>query len=130
MSQTSFLSNFRCSPTTVSFLVGSVFLTSYKNATAQKRRTFKAVVSEKFQGAHNAKSRKVRSPTCEVFGAASKHLGAQSIFLGAQAKGLLLGNSLDISFVLQRYRDVNEKPGTSLKKILAFRGLVNLIFLK
>ena len=34
-------------------------------------------------GAHKTKSREVRSPTCEVLGASAKHLGAQSIFLGA-----------------------------------------------
>ena len=43
----------------------------------------KAVAYEKFQGAHKAKNREVRSPTCEVLGTAANNLGAQSIFLGA-----------------------------------------------
>ena len=37
-------------------------------------------VLKKFQGAQKAKSQEVRSPTCEVLGAASKHLGTKSIF--------------------------------------------------
>ena len=43
----------------------------------------KAVAYEKCQGAHKAKNREVRSPTCEVLSAAANNLGAQRIFLGA-----------------------------------------------
>ena len=39
-------------------------------------------IKEKFQGALNAKSGKVRSPTCEVLGAAAKNLVAQNILFG------------------------------------------------
>ena len=45
--------------------------------------TTKAIAKENFQVANEYKSREVRSPTCEVLGAAVKTLGAQIIFLGA-----------------------------------------------
>ena len=44
---------------------------------------FKTVSYENFQGAYKTKNQRVRSPTCEVLGDATKNLGAQSNFLNA-----------------------------------------------
>ena len=49
---------------------------------------------EKFQGAHKSKTREVRSPTCEVLGAAAKNVGAQTFSWVPQATWHLLDSSL------------------------------------
>ena len=47
------------------------------------KKTKQDCCQKKFQGAHEARSQEVRSPTCEVLDFAAKTLGTHSIFLGA-----------------------------------------------